>query len=138
MFVQTINATDVRKDFSQFIDTVVREKPLVIKRNRDYILSISLEQSINLLSDFRFHMNIFNEDDGSITATLEELDLIINTKDGSNLKRLMAEEILDYAEDYFEQFKLYYNSPNRQKHFPYVLKVILANNIEEVASFIDA
>ncbi|HZK43926.1 MAG TPA: hypothetical protein VFC73_06515 [Syntrophomonadaceae bacterium] len=138
MFMQTINATEVRKEFSQFIDTVVREKPVVIKRNRDHVLSISLEQTINLLTYYRFNMNIFDEEDGSITATLNELDLIINTMDKDNLKNLMAQEILDYAEDYFEQFNLYYNSPNRQKHFPYVLKAILANNIKDVAGFIDA
>lgn len=136
--MQTINATEVRKEFSQFIDTVVREKPVVIKRNRDYVLSISLEQTVNLLADYHFHMNVFNEEDSSITATLNELDLIINTMDKDNLKNLMAQEILDYAEDYFEQFNLYYNSPNRQKHFPYVLKAILANNIGDVAGFIDA
>lgn len=135
--MQTINATDVRKEFSQFIDTVVREKPAVIKRNRDHVLSISLEQAAYLLADYRFHMNVFNEEDGSITASLTDFDLIINTTDKSNLKNLMAQEILDYAEDYFEQFTLYYNSPNRQKHFPYVLKVILANNHEEVIGFID-
>lgn len=138
MFMQTINATDVRREFSQFIDTVVREKPVVIKRNRDYILSISLEQTVNLLADYRFHMNLFSEENGSITASLNELDLIINTTDRNNLKNLMAQEILDYAEDYFEQFSLYYNSTNRQKQFPYVLKAILADNLEEIAGFIDA
>lgn len=138
MFMQTINATDVRKKFSQFIDTVVREKPVVIKRNRDHVLSISLEQTVNLLADYRFNMNVFNEEDGSTTATLNELDLIINTMDKGSMKNLMAQEILDYAEDYFEQFNLYYNSPNRQKHFTYVLKAILANNLEEIAGFIDA
>ncbi len=138
MFMQTINATDVRREFSQFIDTVVREKPVVVKRNRDYILSISLEQTVNLLANYRFHMNLFSEEDGSITASLNELDLIINTTDRNNLKNLMAQEILDYAEDYFEQFSLYYNSTNRQKQFPYVLKAILADNLEEIAGFIDA
>ena len=138
MFMQTINATDVRREFSQFIDTVVREKPVVVKRNRDYILSISLEQTVNLLADYRFHMNLFSEENGSITASLNELDLIINTTDRNNLKNLMAQEILDYAEDYFEQFSLYYNSTNRQKQFPYVLKAILADNLEEIAGFIDA
>ncbi|NLJ72357.1 MAG: hypothetical protein GX333_05040 [Syntrophomonadaceae bacterium] len=136
--MQTINATDVRREFSQFIDTVVREKPVVVKRNRDYILSISLEQTVNLLANYRFHMNLFSEENGSITASLNELDLIINTTDRNNLKNLMAQEILDYAEDYFEQFSLYYNSTNRQKQFPYVLKAILADNLEEIAGFIDA
>ncbi len=138
MFMQTINATEVRKEFSLFIDTVVREKPVVIKRNRDHVLSISLEHTVNLLADYRLHMNVFQEEDGSITVTLNELDLIINTMNKGEFKNLMAQEILDYAEDYFEQFNLYYNSPNRQKHFPYVLKAILANNLEEVAGFIDA
>lgn len=138
MFMQTINATDVRREFSQFIDTVAREKPVVVKRNRDYILSISLEQTVNLLATYRFNMNVFSEEDGSVTATLNELDLIINTTDRNNLKKLMAQEVLDYTEDYFEQFSLYYNSANRQKQFPYVLKAILADNLEEIAGFIDA
>jgi PHD/YefM family antitoxin component YafN of YafNO toxin-antitoxin module len=32
--MQTVNATEVRNHFSYYIDTVVRERPIAVKRNR--------------------------------------------------------------------------------------------------------
>lgn len=33
--MEVLNASEVRKDFSRFIDQVVHERPIVFKRNRD-------------------------------------------------------------------------------------------------------
>jgi hypothetical protein len=136
--MQTLNATDVRKEFSRFIDTVVREKPVVFKRNRDHIISMSVDQAAALLSGLRFRMQVFPEKDGTTTATLKGFDLVVNEKDMETAKQALAKELIDYSQDYFNQFNLYYNSPNRREHFPYILKVALTEDCTEVEEMIDA
>ncbi|RYD06063.1 hypothetical protein N752_05920 [Desulforamulus aquiferis] len=78
---EVLNATDVRKDWGRFIDTVVREKPQMVKRNRDYFISFSLQQARLLLKDHHFNAQFLQEEDGSITATLTNFDFVVNTKD---------------------------------------------------------
>jgi|GEM_PF-1359643 len=138
MFMKLLNASDVRSDFSTFVDTVVRERPMVFKRNRDHVLSISIEQANSLLESYRFKAVLVPEEDGSTTITLEGFDLVANAPDLNQAMIKMAEELIDYAQDYFDQFALYFKSANRKKHFPYVMKVALAEGIQEVAGFIDA
>ncbi len=138
MMHDVMNATDVRKDWGLFIDKVVHGKPGVVKRNRDYFLSISLEQVLRLLEGYRFKAIIMPEDDKSITLSLEEIDLVVNGSDLDNALTEMAAELISYSQDYFNDFQLYYNAPNRKDHFPYVLKVSLLDNIQAVYGLIDA
>jgi len=138
MFMKLLNASEVRNDFSSFIDKVVREKPMVFKRNRDQVLSMSIEQANSLLETHRFKAILIPEEDGSITITLEDFDLVVNAPDRNQALLKMAEELIDYAQDYLDQFALYFKAANRKKHFPYVMKVALAEGIQEVAGFIDA
>jgi len=138
MFMKLLNASEVRSDFSSFVDTVVRERPMVFKRNRDHVLSISIEQASSLLESYRFKANLIPEEDGSTTITLEDFDLVVNAPDHDLALLRMAEELVDYSQDYLDQFALYFKTTNRKKHFPYVMKVALADGIREVAGFIDA
>lgn len=136
--MQVLNASDVRKDFSRFIDQVVHEKPIAFKRNRDKILSLSTEQLNTLLEGFRFKALLFPEEDGSITITIDGFDLVANTSDREQAILKIAEELIDYAEDYLNQFPLYFKSENRRKHFPYIMKVALSEDIQAVVRLIDA
>ncbi len=43
-------------------------------------------------------------------------------------KGSLAKELIDYAEEYINDFRFYYNSPNRKNHFPYIYRVLLASD----------
>ncbi|GAI14371.1 unnamed protein product [marine sediment metagenome] len=61
------------------------------------------------------------------------MDLMANATDMESLELELARELLEYSEEYMNEFGLYYNSPNRKNHFPYVYRVILASDdIEKV------
>lgn len=138
MFMKLLNASEVRNDFSAFVDTVVRERPMVFKRNRDQVLSISTEQARSLVESYRFKAVVLVEEDNSATVTLEGFDLVVNAPDIDEALIKMAEELIEYSQDYLDQFALYFKTANRKKHFPYVMKVALAEGVQEVAGFIDA
>ena len=71
-----MNATEVRKEWSAVIDDVVRVRPALIKRTRDRMLLSDVGTILSLLSKYRFTAARFTEDDGSVTLSLNELDLI--------------------------------------------------------------
>ncbi len=136
--VQALQATDVRNDWSQFIDGIVHGRPQVIKRNHDYILSLSVPQAKILVKNISFKAFFIKEDDGSTTAGLEEIDLCVNEHDEASALESLAKDLIDYAHDYFDNFQLYFNAPNRQQHFPYVLAVLLQDDPESVKRMIHA
>jgi len=137
IYMQTINATEVRNNFSYYIDTVVRENPIAVKRNRDILLFFSDQIVKDLVKDLTLQVELTHED-GLIVGTIEGFDLVVEAKSEEEAIRKLAEDLLEYAQDYVNDFKLFYNAPNRKSHYPYVLKVLLASTIEEIIGFINA
>ena len=120
----TINATDVRKNWSMTLDTVIREKPVYVKRVRDNVAIINQSTLDIILSSFKFHAKKYNEDDGSITLSANDLDIAVNAGDEDSAKNALAREIKEYAEDFYKEFALWSSAPNRKGHIPLVLKAI--------------
>ncbi len=138
MMREVINATDARKEWGSFIDNVVRYKPLVVKRNRDYLAAISLEHLDVILFPYRFTLEYEKEADGTLSGSLKELDLMANASNLEELKTKMVQELIEYAHEYMNEFEKYYNAPNRKNHFPYVTRVVIQKNKEAIRSLIDA
>ncbi|WP_031517054.1 hypothetical protein [Desulfofalx alkaliphila] len=131
-----LNATDVRKEWGRFIDTVVREKPKVVKRNRDYFIALSINHIQTILKGYRIEAQYLEENDGSITATLINFDIVVNAPNQELACKALAEELKEYAQEYFNDFNLYYHSPNRQPHFPYVMAILVQDDLEGVINLI--
>ena len=130
-----INATQVRNDWSAVIDSVIREKPRFIKRTRDYMMLSEISIVENLLSAYTFTANKYIEDDGSVTLGLVEIDLAENGVDERDAIRKMAAAILDYSQDYYNEFDYWFRA-NRKPHLPYVIKALVLNDIEKIGELI--
>ncbi len=134
---QVLNATDVRRDFGQFIDNVTRIKPAVVKRNRDYFMSVSVPHMRILLKDNRFKMVFLVEDDGTVSGSLDGLGIVANAENPEELRFTLAQYMMEYAEDYMNDFEVFYNAPNRRSHFPFVLYTLIQDDLEGVVNLID-
>jgi len=138
--MQTVlNATDVRANFGGFIDTIVREKPQAIKRNRDVIMAFSIQQMRELLAVYELTFEYEQDEDGRYAGSIEQIEDIV--ADGESLEDLrieLARHLVEYAKDYESNYAQFYNTPNRHKHAPYVLRVLLEDGIESVARMFHA
>lgn len=134
MFV--MNATDVRRDWSSVTESVVRERPQFIKRTRDKMVLASLSLFESVLDIYEFTANKYIEDDDSITLSLNEIDLIENDVNEQSAKYALSKSILEYAEDYFNEFSLWSAAPNRKGHIPYVLKALILDDPEKIGELI--
>ena len=123
-----LNATDVRREWSKFIDDVKWVKPALIKRNRDIIAVLSIDLIEFILKEYRLTVDVRQEEDGSYTGILKEIDLMANAADMKSLELELTRELIEYSEEYINEFRLYYNSPNRKNHFAYIYRTMLASD----------
>jgi hypothetical protein len=58
-----------------------------------------------------------------------------NGVDERDAIRKMAAAILDYSQDYYNEFDYWFRA-NRKSHLPYVIKALLLNDIEKIGELI--
>jgi len=131
-----MNATQVRNEWSAVVDAVIREKPQFIKRTRDYMLLSNVDTLERLLVAYSFHAAVFVEEDDSVTMSLDEIDLTENGEDERSARLKMANAILEYALDYYNDFA-YWARGNREAHLPYVFKALILNDVEKIGGLIE-
>jgi len=127
------SATEVRKDWSDTIDTVAHRKPVFIQRTHDnlVILNVSLLQT--MFQDMQITVNLFSEEDGSVTGSVEELDVIENGTDQTDCLNKIIAGLKEYADDYYNEFEVWSAAPNRKAHIPYVFKILTSSD-EQIRS----
>ena len=132
----TINATQARNEWSTVVDTAIREKPQFIKRTRDKMILADINLFSELLSAYTFSANVYVEDNGTVTLSLNEIDLIENGENEQEALIKLATSILDYAEDYYADFS-YWSRGNREAHKPYIFKALILNDIKKIGGLIE-
>lgn len=132
---KTLNATDVRKHWEQFNDDIIKDGPRFVKSNRDTWAALSSDHLKVAFSHFSFAINYLQEEDGTVTATLDDFGLVENG-DNKEVLDLIVDELIEYANEYYENFNLYFNSSNRRDHFPYIMNVLAQDNNDDVKGLI--
>jgi hypothetical protein len=128
----TINATDVRKDFGRYIDTIVRSKPIFIKRSRDCFMGISIDMAKELVKDVVFTADEYIEDDGTITLSLHDSDIVVNSQDESSALQSLIKDLREYALEFYEDIEFWGSDISRRKHIKKIIKVLLSNDENEL------
>ena len=132
-----LSATQVRANVGEFIDTVVREKPQLVKRNRDIIVATSVEQMRNLLSIYELNFEFEIDEDGKYAGSVEEIDFIVAEGDtAEKLRKNLAMNLMEYAKDFMSDYHRYTSAPNTRIHAPYVLRIMLEDDVDAVASLL--
>lgn len=132
----TIKATDARKNWSEVLDSVVRHRPAFIKRTRDYLMLCSVDMMAEFICPAKIIAEVFTEEDGSVTLSTADMDIVAVGSNIGDAKKALAQNIMEYAEEYYEEFERYSKAPNRKSHLPYVMKVLAAKSHEELEGMI--
>lgn len=130
-------ATTVRKEWSSVCDSVMHDKPKFIKRTRDKMWFSNLETMAEILKAYKFTAEKYQEDDGSVTLSLNEIDLIENGKDEQEARELLGKAILEYSVEYYNEYALYSHTPNRKAHIPYIFKALIMDEPQEIGASIE-
>ena len=129
-------ATTVRREWSAVCDSVIHEKPKFIKRTRDKMWFSNLETVNEILQVYQFTVTKYVEEDGSVTLSLNEIDLVENGLDEQDARLKLGQSILEYSMDYYNEYEKYSHSPNRKEHIPYIFKALIADDPQKIGEMI--
>ncbi len=131
--------TEARKEFSSMYNEVFNSyKPVIIKRKQaEEVLVLRADLQKMLLSKFTLKPEILHEDDGSVTVALDILEMYVNGETLDKAITDLVQDLKNYAQDYIDRSQLFLNAPNRRSHFPYVLRILLCENDEEIRSLLE-
>ncbi|GAB2571738.1 hypothetical protein [Gracilibacillus alcaliphilus] len=76
------------------------------------------------------------ESDGTITLSIRDFDIVANGETEEEAVTDLAEFLIDYAEDYLNDYSLYSRSPNRRSHLPFIMNIFLQDDVEGVKQLI--
>lgn len=127
----SISASDVRKSPGQFFDRVIREHPVAITRRNDLIMALSKDQFQALVDHIKLTIDVEYED-GVYSVYIPELDLLAWGEDLEEAKDELVDDVIEYAKDYMNRFNLFFNAPNRKHHLPYILRILLFDDKDQV------
>ncbi len=91
-----------------------------------------MEQAREILKDVKFHVRVYREDDGTATATVDEMDIVVNEKDENEARVSLVKDVLEYAKEYYDNFTRYSTAPNRKDHLRYVVAIAVQRDLEPV------
>lgn len=131
-----MNATDVRKEWSSVVDGVIRERPAFIKRTRDKMWLSNIETMEDILAGYQFTVEKYDEEDDSVTLSLIEIDLVENGRTEQEARLRMANSILEYANEYYQNYAYYSKAPNRKAHIPYIFKALIIDDVQRLGDSI--
>ncbi|KAF0194046.1 MAG: hypothetical protein FD169_2092 [Bacillota bacterium] len=134
-----LNLTDARKGFSALYDDVYNSfRPTIVTRkNSEEVLVMRADLQRMVLSHFSLQPQVYQEDDGSVTLALDELDLFVNATTADQALTELINDMKAYAQDYLERSQLFLHAPNRRGHFPYVLRIMLCENDQEIRMLLE-
>lgn len=131
--------TDARKEFTSMYNEVFNSyKPMIIKRKQaEEVLLLRTDLQKMLLSKFTLKPEILHEEDGSVTLALDILEMYVNNETLEKARIDLIQDLKNYAQDYIDRSQLFLNAPNRRSHFPYVLRILLCDNDEEIRNLLE-
>ena len=132
------SATSTRANFSSVMDQAVYDRPQFIKRTRNQAILIGTECMNDLLANTKLHCEIETETDGSFILVCQEIEHLLATgKTLAEAKRDMATQMLDYAQEYYNEFGLYSRAANTKLHLEFVMKALSLGTLDAVEEMIE-
>jgi len=126
--LDSIPATQVRRDLKQIFDRAIHgHLPVPLERGTaERMFGIGSEELAEVLAVYEFHPQVMFDEDVSIW--LPEFALYGTGKSYEEAKADLTEEVRDYVADYFdENDPTLRSAPNRRRHYPYALRVAVAD-----------
>ena len=130
-------ATSVRNDFSTVMDKAIYEKPQLISRTKDQLVLVGADMLNTMLQSAIVHVTVEPGDNAKNIYQLEEIpDIFVEADTDEEAFNELANDLLDYAQTFYNDFALYSHAPNRVKHIPYVMRAIALGNTKKVREMI--
>jgi antitoxin YefM len=127
--------TEARREFTSVIDRVQSLMPIVIqprKQSEENTFLFKETLVLEMLSMFKFDIKLIDEKPDAYSYWSTNLGIYGYGETKDQAYDSLVDDLIIYSKQYIDNPARYFNSPNRRAHLPYVLKVMVCNNAEEV------
>ncbi|MCI3922951.1 hypothetical protein MO973_22270 [Paenibacillus sp. TRM 82003] len=136
LMITHMNFSTARREFTSVVDRVQNYAPIAIsprKASEQHTILLKEELMLEVLSRLTFDLRLRDKTEDAVSYWLSSLNMYGYGATEEEALDSLVEDILLYVEDYYENPVLFYNTPNRRAHIPYILKVsFTCNNAEDV------
>jgi predicted RNase H-like HicB family nuclease len=79
------------------------------------------------------------DEDGRFTGSIEQIeDIVADAETLEELRDELSRQLVEYVIDYESNYSRYYNTQNRHKHAPYILRILLEDDTESILQMLHA
>lgn len=133
--MKSINVTDARKDMSSFFDSVIHEKPLILKRRK--YEAVLVEKSLMSMMLEYAKINVSSmESDKKWIYRASDLDVFGEGESKVDALNALCEALINYANEVYDNFMFYYYGQNIKSKLPYIFNILLCESIEDVKNIL--
>lgn len=133
--MKSINVTDARKDMSSFFDSVIHEKPLILKRRK--YEAVLVEKSLMSMMLEYAKINVSSmESDKKWIYRASDLDVFGEGESKVEALNALCEALINYANEVYDNFMFYYYGQNIKSKLPYIFNILLCESIEDVKNIL--
>jgi len=130
--MQMLKSGDARDQFSKLQRDALMGKEILVgngKQNDSPFISIISTQYLDAITEtFIFSPEWLQDEDGSFTVSLDEIDVIGYGDTREEAIEVLATATIEYAELYFTDLQFYFSSMvNRGSHYPYLRRIARCN-----------
>lgn len=131
-----INVTDARKEMSNFFDSVIFEKPIILKRRK--YEAILIERNILKLFLQDSQIEVKSELDENKNTILWASKLNVWGKGETKAEALedLCKNLMDYANDIYDNFMFYFYGQNIKDKLSFIFHILLCEDIEDLKKII--
>ena len=132
-----INVTDARKEMSQFFDSVIFEKPIVLKRRKYEAVLIERNLLKMFLQDSMIEVKKETDKDKNCILWAEKLNVWGKGETLSESLNDLCKNLFEYANDIYDNFMFYFYGQNIKDKLSYIFHILLCETEEDLKKIIN-
>lgn len=133
--MKSINVTDARKDMSSFFDSVIHEKPLILKRRKYEAVLVEKSLMAMMLEYAKINVSSMQSENKWIYRAVD-LDIFGEGESKVDALASLCEALLNYANEVYDNFMFYYYGQNIKSKLPYIFNILLCESIDDVKNIL--
>lgn len=130
-----INVTDARKDMSSFFDSVIHDKPIILKRRKYEAVLVERSLLQMMLEYATIEVSCIQSNEKWIYRATK-LDVIAEGESKVEAEENLCNALVKYAEEVYDNFMFYYYGQNIKSKLPYIFHILNCDSIEDVKSIL--
>lgn len=129
-----VSSEEVSKNIDKYLDKVSGGRPIFIKHRDKYAVALELGLMKQLVEEVTFRIKVEREVDESYILTADGFDMIATGQTLEEAQQELAEELGEYAKDYFDEVEVWSKDKHRASQIKEMVFILLTEDDEELKS----